>query len=62
MRKGSSAYDFLGFPGCTGAIAYELIKIHPDLSVAVLDLPAVVEMSAPFQQQHTDKRVTFKAG
>ncbi|XP_023193113.1 N-acetylserotonin O-methyltransferase-like protein isoform X1 [Xiphophorus maculatus] len=48
--------------GCTGAIAYELIKIHPDLSVAVLDLPAVVEMSAPFQRQHTDKRVTFKAG
>ncbi|XP_054888290.1 probable bifunctional dTTP/UTP pyrophosphatase/methyltransferase protein isoform X2 [Poeciliopsis prolifica] len=48
--------------GCTGAIAYELIKIHPDLSVAVLDLPAVVEMSATFQRQHTDKRVTFKAG
>lgn len=48
--------------GCTGAIAYELVKVHPDLSVTVLDLPAVVEMSEPFQQQHTDNSVTFKAG
>uniref|UniRef100_A0A3B3U8X8 Acetylserotonin O-methyltransferase-like n=1 Tax=Poecilia latipinna TaxID=48699 RepID=A0A3B3U8X8_9TELE len=48
--------------GCTGAFAYELTKTHPNLSVAVLDLPAVVEMSGPFQRQHADKRVTFKAG
>ncbi|KAM4730587.1 putative bifunctional dTTP/UTP pyrophosphatase/methyltransferase protein isoform 2-T2 [Anableps anableps] len=48
--------------GCTGAIANELIKVHPDLSVTVLDLPAVVEMSELFQQHHTNKRVTFKAG
>ncbi|KAK5607377.1 hypothetical protein CRENBAI_024778 [Crenichthys baileyi] len=48
--------------GCTGAIAYELIKVYPELSVTVLDLPAVVEISELFQRQHADKRVTFKAG
>ncbi|XP_012719847.2 probable bifunctional dTTP/UTP pyrophosphatase/methyltransferase protein [Fundulus heteroclitus] len=48
--------------GCTGAIAHELVKVQPGLSVTVLDLPAVVEMSDVFQRQHTDKRVTFKAG
>ncbi|XP_015241458.1 PREDICTED: N-acetylserotonin O-methyltransferase-like protein isoform X1 [Cyprinodon variegatus] len=47
--------------GCTGAVSYELIKIHPELTVTVLDLPSVVEKSEPFQQ-HTEERVTFKSG
>ncbi|KAF7666666.1 hypothetical protein LDENG_00098020 [Lucifuga dentata] len=48
--------------GCTGAIAYELTKAHPGLSVMVFDLPAVVEMSDHFRPEHTDSRVSFVAG
>lgn len=49
-------------PGCTGAIAYELTKAHPGLSVTVFDLPAVVEMSEHFHPSHKDNRVSFVAG
>ncbi|XP_076021780.1 putative bifunctional dTTP/UTP pyrophosphatase/methyltransferase protein [Genypterus blacodes] len=48
--------------GCTGAVAYELTKAHPGLSVTVLDLPAVIEMSDQFHPPHTDSRVSFLAG
>ncbi|XP_017265558.1 probable bifunctional dTTP/UTP pyrophosphatase/methyltransferase protein [Kryptolebias marmoratus] len=48
--------------GCTGAMAYEFIKVHSELSVTVFDLPAVVELSEYFHPQHTDNRVSFKAG
>lgn len=50
------------FPGCTGAMAYEFTKAHPELSVTVFDLPAVVEMSEQFHPLHTDSRVSFVAG
>uniref|UniRef100_A0A1A7WNJ8 Acetylserotonin O-methyltransferase-like n=2 Tax=Iconisemion striatum TaxID=60296 RepID=A0A1A7WNJ8_9TELE len=48
--------------GCTGTVAYELVKAHPELSVTVFDLPAVVELSGSFHPQHADNRVSFKAG
>lgn len=64
----ATAFDLSGFKtacdlgGCTGAMAYEFTKAHPELSVTVFDLPAVVEMSEHFHPQHTDNRVTFVAG
>ncbi|KAJ0070212.1 hypothetical protein NL108_002531, partial [Boleophthalmus pectinirostris] len=50
--------------GCTGAIAHELTKANPQMSVIVFDLPAVVEIRERFQPQHmdTDNRVSFIAG
>uniref|UniRef100_A0A1A8R2I8 Acetylserotonin O-methyltransferase-like n=2 Tax=Nothobranchius rachovii TaxID=451742 RepID=A0A1A8R2I8_9TELE len=48
--------------GCTGAVANELVKAHPELSVCVFDLPAVVELSEHFHPQHADNRVSFQAG
>lgn len=43
-------------------MAYEFTKAHPQLSVTVFDLPAVVEMSEHFHPLHTDNRVSFVAG
>uniref|UniRef100_A0A8C6WHJ6 Acetylserotonin O-methyltransferase-like n=1 Tax=Neogobius melanostomus TaxID=47308 RepID=A0A8C6WHJ6_9GOBI len=49
--------------GCTGAIAYELTKANPQMSVIVFDLAPVVEMRETFQPQHMDMdRVSFMAG
>lgn len=48
--------------GCTGALAYEFTKAHPELTVTVFDLPAVVELSEHFHPLHTDNRVSFVAG
>lgn len=43
-------------------MAYEFTKAHPELSVTVFDLPAVVEMSQKFHPVHTDNRVSFVGG
>lgn len=48
--------------GCTGALAYEFTKVHPELCVTVFDLPAVVEMSEHFRPPHSENRVSFVAG
>lgn len=48
--------------GCTGAMAYEFTKAHPELSVIVFDLPAVIEMRSHFQSKDQDSRVSFVAG
>ncbi|XP_075887199.1 putative bifunctional dTTP/UTP pyrophosphatase/methyltransferase protein isoform X2 [Nelusetta ayraudi] len=48
--------------GCTGALAYEFTKAHPELTVTVFDLPAVVDLSEHFHPRHTDNRVSFVAG
>uniref|UniRef100_A0AAV2K0H7 G-protein coupled receptors family 1 profile domain-containing protein n=1 Tax=Knipowitschia caucasica TaxID=637954 RepID=A0AAV2K0H7_KNICA len=50
--------------GCTGAIAHELSKANPQMSVIVFDLPTVIEMRESFKVQHNDTadRVTFMAG
>ncbi|XP_037343752.2 probable bifunctional dTTP/UTP pyrophosphatase/methyltransferase protein [Pungitius pungitius] len=64
----ATAFDLTGFKtacdlgGCTGAIAHELTKAHPGLSVTVFDLPPVVEMSDRFHPSHADHRVSFRAG
>lgn len=55
-------FCFCFFPGCTGAMAYEFTKAHPELSVTVFDLPAVAEMSELFHPLHTDNRVSYVAG
>lgn len=43
-------------------MANEFTKAHPEMSVTVFDLPAVVEMSEHFRLLHTDNRVSFVAG
>ncbi|MGH0133286.1 UNVERIFIED_CONTAM: hypothetical protein FKN15_053706 [Acipenser sinensis] len=49
--------------GCTGAMAYELVKMYPDLTITVYDLPAVIEMSSHFRPHKQDThQVTFTAG
>ncbi|KAK3543861.1 hypothetical protein QTP70_030054 [Hemibagrus guttatus] len=48
--------------GCTGAMAYEFTKAHPNLSVIVFDLPAVIEMRSHFQPIEQNGRVSFVAG
>lgn len=48
--------------GCTGALAHELTKAHPEMRVTVFDLPTVVEMSGRFSPQHSENRVSFLAG
>ncbi|KAK7882350.1 hypothetical protein WMY93_028524 [Mugilogobius chulae] len=50
--------------GCTGALAHELTKANPQMSVTVFDLPAVVELKERFQHQHMDtkNRVCFISG
>lgn len=50
------------FTGCTGALAHELTKAHPEMCVTVFDLPAVVEMSEHFGPHHSENRVSFLAG
>ncbi|XP_047671001.1 probable bifunctional dTTP/UTP pyrophosphatase/methyltransferase protein isoform X1 [Tachysurus fulvidraco] len=47
---------------CTGAMAYEFTKAHPDLSVIVFDLPAVIAMRSHFQPLEQDSRVSFVEG
>ncbi|XP_041807122.1 probable bifunctional dTTP/UTP pyrophosphatase/methyltransferase protein isoform X1 [Chelmon rostratus] len=64
----ATAFDLSSFKtacdlgGCTGAMAYEFTKAHPQLSVTVFDLPAVIEMSEHFHPLCTDNRVSFVAG
>ncbi|XP_074551656.1 putative bifunctional dTTP/UTP pyrophosphatase/methyltransferase protein isoform X2 [Halichoeres trimaculatus] len=67
-RDVATAFDLSSFKtacdlgGCTGAMAYEFTKAHPELSVTVFDLPAVVEMKEHFPPPHRDDRVTFVGG
>uniref|UniRef100_A0A3Q1GDJ8 Acetylserotonin O-methyltransferase-like n=1 Tax=Acanthochromis polyacanthus TaxID=80966 RepID=A0A3Q1GDJ8_9TELE len=48
--------------GCTGTMACELTKAHPEMSVTVFDLPAVVELSERFRPLQSNNRVSFVAG
>ncbi|XP_019715945.1 N-acetylserotonin O-methyltransferase-like protein [Hippocampus comes] len=43
-------------------MALEFARAHPELSVTVFDLPAVVEMSPRFHPPCTQDRLTFVAG
>ncbi|XP_028846883.1 putative bifunctional dTTP/UTP pyrophosphatase/methyltransferase protein isoform X1 [Denticeps clupeoides] len=64
----ATSFDLAGFKtacdlgGCTGALAYEFTKAHPELSVTVFDLPQVVAMRSRFQPEERDERVSFVAG
>lgn len=48
-------------PGCTGALAREVVKAFPSSSVTVFDLPHVVEMAQKHFAQDDDN-ITFQAG
>ncbi|XP_056889389.1 probable bifunctional dTTP/UTP pyrophosphatase/methyltransferase protein isoform X2 [Takifugu flavidus] len=67
-RAVATAFDLSRFKtacdlgGCTGALAHELTKAHPEMRVTVFDLPTVVEMSGRFSPQHSEDRVSFLAG
>lgn len=50
-----------GLPGCTGALAREVAKAFPSSSVAVFDLPHVVEMAQKHFAQDEDT-IAFQAG
>lgn len=48
-------------PGCTGALAREVLKAFPSSSVTVFDLPHVVEMAQKHFAQDDDN-IAFQAG
>lgn len=48
-------------PGCTGALAREVLKAFPSSKVTVFDLPHVVEMAQKHFAQDGDN-VAFQAG
>ncbi|KAJ8012493.1 hypothetical protein DPEC_G00043390 [Dallia pectoralis] len=48
--------------GCTGAMAYEFVKVNPGLSVTVFDLPEVIKMCDHFHPPNADDRVSFVPG
>ncbi|XP_061854426.1 probable bifunctional dTTP/UTP pyrophosphatase/methyltransferase protein isoform X2 [Colius striatus] len=68
-RDVATAFDLSCFKsacdlgGCTGALAYELVKIYPNLNVTVFDLPEVIANTSYLQPsgQHTPP-VTFVSG
>uniref|UniRef100_A0A8D0L2S5 Acetylserotonin O-methyltransferase like n=1 Tax=Sphenodon punctatus TaxID=8508 RepID=A0A8D0L2S5_SPHPU len=68
-RDVATAFDLSQFRsacdlgGCTGALAHELVKIYPNLKVAVFDLPDVIANVSCFQPtgQHQTP-VTFISG
>ncbi|KAF2986452.1 hypothetical protein EK904_003716 [Melospiza melodia maxima] len=68
-RDVATAFDLSQFKsacdlgGCTGALAYELVQVYPNLKVTVFDLPEVIANTSYFQPsgQHTAP-VTFVSG
>ncbi|MEE6469069.1 hypothetical protein FKM82_008488 [Ascaphus truei] len=60
LSKYSSACD-LG--GCTGALAHELVRIYPKMTVNVFDVPEVIQNVSPFMPVGLNSsRVTFTSG
>ncbi|KAM8975345.1 putative bifunctional dTTP/UTP pyrophosphatase/methyltransferase protein isoform 2-T2 [Pelodytes ibericus] len=60
LSKYNSACD-LG--GCTGALAQELVRLYPNLTVNVFDLPEVIQHTPHFQNARFDTaRLTFTSG
>ncbi|NXO04713.1 ASML protein, partial [Rhinopomastus cyanomelas] len=68
-RDVATAFDLSQFKsacdigGCTGALAYELVQIYPNLKVTVFDLPEVIANTSSFKPsgQHTAS-VSFLPG
>lgn len=52
---------FEKLPGCTGALAREMVKAYPSSSVTVFDLPQVVETAQKHFSQENDA-VAFQTG
>ncbi|XP_061735717.1 probable bifunctional dTTP/UTP pyrophosphatase/methyltransferase protein isoform X1 [Nerophis ophidion] len=67
-RAVATAFDLSAFKtacdlgGCTGAMAAEITRAHPGMSVTVFDLPTVIEMTHHFHSPCADDRVTFVSG
>nr|XP_057937080.1 probable bifunctional dTTP/UTP pyrophosphatase/methyltransferase protein isoform X2 [Doryrhamphus excisus] len=67
-RAVATAFDLSAFKtacdlgGCTGAMASEFTKAHPEMCVTVFDLPSVVKMSQHFHPPCAEDRVTFVSG
>ena len=49
------------FPGCTGALAREIVKAYPLSAVTVFDLPQVIEMARKHFCQEKDA-IVFQTG
>ncbi|KAL8190201.1 UNVERIFIED_CONTAM: hypothetical protein K2H54_043451 [Gekko kuhli] len=68
-RDVASAFDLSQFRvvcdlgGCTGALAYELTEIYPEMKVTVFDLPAVITSVSSFQpSRQNTAQVSFSSG
>ncbi|XP_054830663.1 probable bifunctional dTTP/UTP pyrophosphatase/methyltransferase protein isoform X2 [Eublepharis macularius] len=68
-RDVASAFDLSQFRvvcdlgGCTGALAYELVEIYPEMKVTVFDLPDVVTNVSSFQPSgQNTTQVFFSSG
>ncbi|XP_077583685.1 putative bifunctional dTTP/UTP pyrophosphatase/methyltransferase protein [Stigmatopora nigra] len=67
-RTVATAFDLSAFKsacdlgGCTGAMAMEFARVYPGMTLTVLDLPAVVEMSPRFIPAGDQDRLTFVQG
>ncbi|XP_061826727.1 probable bifunctional dTTP/UTP pyrophosphatase/methyltransferase protein [Nerophis lumbriciformis] len=67
-RAVATAFDLSAFKtacdlgGCTGAMAAEITRAHPGMSVTVFDLPTVIEMTHHFHSPCAEDRVTFVSG
>ncbi|XP_068778427.1 probable bifunctional dTTP/UTP pyrophosphatase/methyltransferase protein isoform X2 [Struthio camelus] len=68
-RDVATAFDLSQFKsacdlgGCTGALAYELVQIYPNLKVTVFDLPEVIANASYFQPSGPcTAPVTFVSG
>ncbi|XP_061917701.1 probable bifunctional dTTP/UTP pyrophosphatase/methyltransferase protein isoform X2 [Entelurus aequoreus] len=67
-RAVATAFDLSAFKtacdlgGCTGAMAAEITRAHPGMSVTVFDLPTVIEMTHHFHSPSAEDRVTFVSG
>ncbi|XP_053313330.1 probable bifunctional dTTP/UTP pyrophosphatase/methyltransferase protein isoform X2 [Spea bombifrons] len=49
--------------GCSGTLAYELVRLYPDMRVNVFDLPEVIQHTPCFQTENLDSsRLTFTSG
>nr|XP_056717757.1 probable bifunctional dTTP/UTP pyrophosphatase/methyltransferase protein [Euleptes europaea] len=68
-RDVASAFDLSQFRvvcdlgGCTGALAYELIEIYPEMKVTVFDLPDVISNISSFQpSRQNTAQISFSSG
>ncbi|XP_053165574.1 probable bifunctional dTTP/UTP pyrophosphatase/methyltransferase protein isoform X1 [Hemicordylus capensis] len=67
-RDVATAFDLSPFRnvcdlgGCTGALAYELVLLYPDMKVTIFDLPDIIASVASFQPSQNTTRVSLQSG